>query len=75
MASIAEIIDQRVAARKAAAYWVSACGGTETPFTKNGHRLLYVWNGLSGDACEHAYLNLGTDMILSVEEESALELR
>lgn len=75
MLSVAEEIDQRIAARKAAARWVPACGGKETPFTKNGYRLLYVWNGLSGQACEHAYLNLDTDMILSVEEESALELR
>jgi len=73
--SVAEMIDQITARRKAAAFWVAACGGSETPFTCRGRRLLYVWNGLTGDLCEHAYLDLDTDMILSVEEEEALGLR
>lgn len=73
--SVAEQIEQTTARRKAAARWVPGCGGSETPFVKNGRRLLYVWNGLAGEACEHAYLDLDTDMILSVRDEQALGLR
>jgi len=46
--------------------WHPACGGTEVPFpTRTGRRLLYVWQPCSG---RHAYLDLGTDLILSDEE-------
>jgi len=46
--------------------WYPASGGTETPFTsRSGRRLLYVWQPSTGD---HAYLDLGTDLILSPEE-------
>jgi hypothetical protein len=46
--------------------WVPASGGTETPFTtQTGARLLYCWQPRSG---RHAYLDLGTDMILTDEE-------
>jgi hypothetical protein len=49
--------------------WTPACGGTETPFTtRTGRRLLYVYQARSG---RHAYLDLGTDLILSDEEASA----
>lgn len=46
--------------------WYPACGGTEVPFnTRTGRRLLYCWQPTTG---RHAYLDLGTDMILSDEE-------
>lgn len=50
--------------------WYPANGGTETPFnTRTGHRLLYCWQPSTG---RHAYLDLGTDMILSDEEAWAI---
>lgn len=49
--------------------WVPACGGTEAPFTVNGRRLLYCWQPSTG---RHAYMDLGTDMILSDEEARAV---
>lgn len=58
-------------ARKEQGNWHPACGGTETPFTtRNGFRLLYVYQATTG---RHAYLDLGTDIILS-EEEARLAL-
>lgn len=46
--------------------WVPACGGLEVPFTtRTGKRLLYVYNHAEG---RHAYLDLGTDLILTDEE-------
>ena len=46
--------------------WFPASGGTETPFTtRTGHKLLYVWQPSTG---RHAYLDMGTDMILTDEE-------
>lgn len=46
--------------------WVPANGGTETPFiTRTGRRLLYCWQQTTG---RHAYLDLGTDLILTDEE-------
>lgn len=46
--------------------WVPACGGTETPFTtRTGRRLLYCYQAATG---KHAYLDLGTDLILSDDE-------
>jgi len=46
--------------------WVPACGGTEQPFTsRTGRRLLYCWQPSTG---RHAYLDLGSDLILSDEE-------
>jgi len=49
--------------------WVPACGGLETPFTaRNGKRLLYCWNP---QQARHAYLDLGTDMVLTNEEAQA----
>jgi hypothetical protein len=50
-------------------YWVPACGGTETPFrTRTGMTLLYCWNPVTD---RHAYLDCGTDIILSDEEAQA----
>ena len=47
--------------------WVSACGGTETPFTtRTGCRLLYMWNLSTG---EHAY-DVASDIFLSNDEAS-----
>jgi hypothetical protein len=49
--------------------WFPANGGTETPFTsRSGKRLLYVWQPRTGN---HAYLDLGSDVILSDEQASA----
>jgi len=49
--------------------WIPASGGSETPFTsRSGKRLLYCWNPKQK---KHAYLDLGTDTILSDEEARA----
>ena len=49
--------------------WVPACGGLEVPFTgRTGRRLLYVYCRATGI---HAYLDLGTDLILTDEEVRA----
>ena len=46
--------------------WIPASNGTEQPFTaRSGARLLYCWQPRSG---RHAYLDLGTDLILSDTE-------
>ena len=56
-------------ARKEQGPWIPACGGTEVPFnTRTGRRLLYCWQPSTGN---HAYLDCGTDLILSDEEASA----
>lgn len=48
--------------------WYAASGGSETPFTtRTGRRLLYCWQPSTG---RHAYLDCGTDLILSDEEAS-----
>lgn len=53
--------------------WLSACGGTETPFiSRSGKRLLYCWQPSTG---KHAYLDCGSDIILMQEEsEAAMQL-
>lgn len=63
--SVVEMLDARV--RKAAeGPWVPASGGTEQPFfTRSRRRLQYCWQPSTG---KHAYLDLGTDMILTDEE-------
>lgn len=49
--------------------WTPACGGTEVPFTtRTGRRLLYCWQQTTG---RHAYLDMGTDIVLSDEEAFA----
>jgi hypothetical protein len=49
--------------------WLPACGGTERPFhSRSGKRLLYCWNRQTG---QHAYLDLGTDLILTPEEAAS----
>lgn len=49
--------------------WTPACGGTETPFvTRSGKRVLYCWNRATG---KHAYLDCGTDIIMTDEEARA----
>ena len=63
--TLAEMIEEN-RARKAQGNWQIACGGTETPVTtRSGRRLQYVWQPSTG---KHAYLDLGTDMILTNEE-------
>ena len=57
-----------VAMRKAAEQgnWFPACDGTEVPFTaRTGKRLLYCYQPSTGN---HAYLDLGSDIILTDEE-------
>ena len=54
---------------KAQGAWTPACGGTEVPFTtRTGRRLLYCWQQRSG---RHAYLDLGSDIILTDDEARA----
>lgn len=49
--------------------WFPACDGTEVPFhTRTGKRLLYCYQPTTG---KHAYLDLGTDIILTDEEATA----
>lgn len=49
--------------------WIPASGGTETPFkSRSGKTLLYCYQPSTG---KHAYLDVGTDMILSDEEANA----
>ena len=50
-------------------YWIPACGGTETPFTIRGVRVLYCWNPVTG---KHAYLNVDSDIIMTDQEFFAL---
>jgi hypothetical protein len=65
MKTVAEILDERKA-KAEQGNWIPACGGTETPFyTRTGRRLLYCWQPSTG---RHAYLDLGTDLILDDQE-------
>lgn len=53
-------------AKKAQGNWVPANRGTETPFTtRSGRVLLYCYQPSTG---KHAYLDVGTDLILTDEE-------
>jgi hypothetical protein len=70
--SIADQLNEAQARRKKNARWINACGGDERPMVVQGVRVLYCWNGLSGPDCEHAYLNLDTDMIMVDGEFEAL---
>lgn len=45
--------------------WVAACGGAEQPFWCEGMRLLYVYNP---GRHQHAYLDLGSDLILEHDQ-------
>lgn len=46
--------------------WIPACGGTEVPFfTRAGHKVLYCWQPSTG---KHAYLDMGTDIIIPNED-------
>lgn len=71
-ASTNESAYQKLVAERADA-WLPACGGTEKPFTsRSGRELLYCYNPKLG---KHAYLDCGTDIILTDEEAAkALEL-
>jgi len=62
-------VEQMIKEKENRGVLVPACGGTETPFTARGFKLLYVWN--TGTKTHH-YLNLETDMILSDEEATAI---
>ena len=65
MKTLTEMLAERDA-KNAQGNWVPACAGTETPFTsRSGVRLLYCYQASTG---RHAYLDLGTDMILSDED-------
>jgi hypothetical protein len=49
--------------------WYPASGGTETPFkARSGATLLYCFNPATG---KHAYLDCGSDIILTYEEAEA----
>jgi hypothetical protein len=66
--SVSEQIDAELK-RRENGNWYPACGGTETPFTsRSGIRMLYCWQPSTGN---HAYINLGTDMIMTQEEADA----
>ena len=53
--------------------WHPACGGTEVPFrTRSGKMLLYCYQPSTG---KHAYLDCGTDLILSDMEAEAYLMR
>lgn len=59
-----ELEKRRSAAEQGA--WLPANGGTESPFlTRSGRRLQYCWQPSTG---RHAYLDMGTDLILTDEE-------
>lgn len=65
MKTVKEILDEKQAKAENGP-WVPACGGTETPFwTRERRRLLYCWQPSTG---KHAYLDVGTDLILTDEE-------
>lgn len=67
--SLAAYFD-RLDAWKAEGDWTPASGGTEVPFvTRTGARLLYCYQARSG---RHAYLDCGTDMILTNAEATNL---
>lgn len=60
---------KQIEEKSAQGHWVPACGGTETPFrSRSGKVLLYCWQKSTG---RHAYLDCGTDLILSDEEAAA----
>ena len=65
MATLVELLDARQAKAEQGA-WVPACGGAEVPFTtQTGARLLYCYQPTTG---RHAYLDCGTDLILTDQE-------
>jgi hypothetical protein len=69
MKTVAEMLEER-AAKAAQGSWIPANGGTEEPFFhRSGRRLLYCYQPSTG---RHAYLDMGTDMILADEEMEAL---
>jgi len=64
-ATLKEMIDADNAKREQGE-WIPANNRTETPFlTRSGKRLLYCYQPSTG---RHAYLDMGTDLILSDEE-------
>jgi hypothetical protein len=63
--TVAEILNERQA-KAEQGNWIPACNGSEKPFTtRTGKVLLYCWQPTTG---RHAYLDCGTDIILSDEE-------
>jgi hypothetical protein len=63
--TLAQLLDEKQA-RDENGMWVPANGGTEVPFTtRSGRRLQYCWQPSTG---KHAYLDMGTDFILTDEE-------
>ncbi len=64
-----QAIPERLEERMARGRWVPASGGTEEPYlTRSGIRVLYVWHT---GTCEHAYLNVDTDIIMTPAEADA----
>ena len=63
--TLVEIFKEREAKNEQGS-WIPGCGGMEIPFhTRSGRKLLYCWQPSSG---KHAYLDVGTDLILTDEE-------
>jgi hypothetical protein len=63
--NVKEMLDAAEAKRNQG-NWVPACSGTEAPFlTRSGRTLLYCYQPSTG---KHAYLDCGTDLILTDEE-------
>ena len=63
--NVKEMLDAAEAKRNQG-NWVPACGGTEVPFlTRSGHTLLYCYQPSTG---KHAYLDCGTDLILTDDD-------
>lgn len=63
--TVKEVLDERQA-KAEQGNWIPASGGTEVPFpTRSGRRLLYCYQPTTG---KHAYLDCGTDIILTDEE-------
>lgn len=49
--------------------WIPANGNSEVEFvSRSGIRMLYCFNPSTGD---HAYINCGTDMVMSDEDSAA----
>jgi hypothetical protein len=51
--------------------WYVGCGGTETPFTLNGKRYLYVWNMAER---KHYYYCFDEDLFISDTDFHATRL-
>jgi len=53
---------EKMLEKKESCSWVPACGGAETPFTKNDRVYLYMYNTFTN---KHAYYCQTSDLFLS----------